>query len=65
MENQNNKKRNPERTALLICCTREEAERIREAAKRERRSISGFVMNAIQIRFSVESRIQEGKRRNG
>jgi len=44
---------------LLICCTREEAERIRTAAKRERRSISGFVMNAVMSRFSLEGRLQE------
>jgi uncharacterized protein (DUF1778 family) len=44
---------------LLICCTREEAERIRTAAKRERRSISGFVMNAVMSRFAIEGRLQE------
>lgn len=35
------------RTALIIRCTPEEAERIRAAAKRERRTISAFVVNAI------------------
>jgi uncharacterized protein (DUF1778 family) len=44
---------------LLICCTREEAEQIRTAAKRERRSISGFVMNAVMTRLAVEGRLQE------
>ena len=44
---------------LLICCTREEAERIRTAAKRERRSISGFVMHAVMSRFALEGRLQE------
>jgi len=53
------RRRNPDRTMLLICCTREEAERIRTAAKRERRSISGFVMNAVMGRFAIEGRIQE------
>jgi len=47
------------RTALLIYCTKEEAERIRIAAKRERRTISGFVMNAVMSRFVMEGRLQE------
>ena len=45
------------RTALLIHCSQEEADRIREAAKRERRTISGFVMNAVMSRFEIESRL--------
>lgn len=45
------------RTALLIYCTREEAERIRAAAKRERRTITGFVMNAVMNRLGVQERI--------
>jgi len=53
------RQRNPNRTALLITCSREEAERIRAAAQRERRSISGFVMNAVMTRFTLEERIQE------
>jgi len=44
---------------LLVCCTRDEAERIKTAAKRERRSISGFVMNAVMTRFALEGRIQD------
>lgn len=43
-----------DRTALLSYCTREEAELIRTAAKRERRAISGFVMNSIMSRFVLE-----------
>jgi len=53
------RRRNPNRTVLLICCTCEEAERIRTSAKRERRSISGFVMNAVMTRFALEGRLQE------
>jgi hypothetical protein len=34
---------NPERRAVLIRCSREEAEKIRAAAKRERRSVSGYM----------------------
>ena len=45
------------RTALLIHCSRGEADRIREAALRERRTISGFVLNAVMSRFQLESRI--------
>lgn len=59
MKKLNKRRRNPDRTALLICCTREEAERIRLAARRERRSISAFVMNAIMSRFAVEGRLKE------
>lgn len=44
---------------LLICCSREEADRIRTAAKRERRSISGFVVNVVMNRFALEGRLQE------
>lgn len=48
-----------DRTALVIYCTREEAEQIKLAAKRERRTISGFVMNAVMSRFVVEARLRE------
>jgi uncharacterized protein (DUF1778 family) len=37
----------PERTALLIRCSKEEAEKIRDAAERERRTLSGYVLNTI------------------
>lgn len=50
-----------DRTALLVYCTREEADQIRKAAKRERRTISGFVMNAVMNRFAIEGRLQERK----
>ena len=52
-------RRNTSRTAMLICCTRDEADRIRAAAKKERRSISAFVLNAVMTRFAVEGRLQE------
>jgi len=51
-----------DKTALLIYCTKEEADQIRTAAKRERRTISGFVMNAVMNRFAVESRIDERRK---
>lgn len=53
------RQRKPDRTVLLVCCTREEAERIRVAARRERRSISAFVLNAVMTRFVLEGRLQE------
>ena len=40
------------RTALLIRCTEEEATAIREAARRERRTVSAFVLNAVMNRIS-------------
>ena len=59
MPNDGKRQRNSDRTVLLICCTREEAQQIRTAAKRERRSISGFVLNAVMTRFALEGRLQE------
>ncbi len=49
------------RTALLIYCTREEAARVRAAAGRERRTISGFVMNAVMARFGQAAELQTEK----
>ena len=49
------------KTALLVYCTQDEADQIRKAAKRERRTISGFVMNAVMNRFAIEGRIRERK----
>ncbi len=47
----------PPRTALLVRCTREEAETIRAAAARERRTLSGFILNAVMfhIRAGAET----------
>ena len=45
------------RKALLIRCTSEEAQQIREAAERERRTISGFILNAVMNRLSVQHRV--------
>jgi uncharacterized protein (DUF1778 family) len=35
------------RTALLVRCTVEEAENIRQAAGKEGRTITGFILNAV------------------
>jgi uncharacterized protein (DUF1778 family) len=48
-----------ERTALLVRCTAQEAEAIRRAAKRERRSISGFVLNAVMNRLASQAAIMD------
>lgn len=45
------------RTALLVRCTGQEAEAIRKAAKRERRSISGFILNAVMNRLGNQAAI--------
>jgi hypothetical protein len=47
------------KTALLIRCTRQEAEAIRAAAARERRTISGFILNAIRHRLETHNRLVE------
>ena len=39
------------RAAILIRCTAEEAELIRRTARRERRTISAFVLNALAERL--------------
>ena len=47
------------RTAVLVRCTTEEADAIRRAAKRERRSISGFILNAVMNRIAGQATIQQ------
>jgi hypothetical protein len=49
------------KTALLIYCSPEEAKAVREFAKRERRTISGFVMTAVTNRLTVLARVEEAK----
>lgn len=43
-----------ERAALLIRCSSQEAELIRQAAKCERRTLSGFVLNAV-LKYLAET----------
>ena len=45
------------RTALLIRCTEDEATAIREAARRERRTVSGFILNAVMNRMKFQQRM--------
>ncbi len=47
------------RTALLVRCSAEEAQTIREAARRERRTISGFVLNAVMNRITASRRVEQ------
>lgn len=53
------------RTALLVRCSEEEAEMIRDAAKRERRTISGFILNAVLNRIANQKRIEQAWRKGG
>ncbi len=47
-----------ERTALLVRCSGEEAEAIRQAARRERRTISGFILNAVLNRIAHQKKLE-------
>lgn len=46
-------------TTVAIRCTPDEAEAIREAAKRERRTIIAFVLNAVMTRLACQERSQQ------
>ena len=45
------------KAALFVRCTEEEAEKIRRAAKAERRTVSGFVLNAVFNRIALRERL--------
>jgi len=45
-----------ERTALLIRCSKEETEKIQTAAKRERRTLSGYVQHTVLRRISNQEK---------
>lgn len=61
--------RNPsKKTAILVRCTREEADLIRKAAAVERRTLSGFILNAVIGRLRDASSPvsqQPGRKREG
>ena len=46
------------RTALLIRCDKEEADLIRNAAQQERRTVSGYVLNAVMQRIAARTRVR-------
>lgn len=48
-----------ERTALLIRCSRAEADKIREMALRERRTVSGYVLHAVISRIAFREHIKQ------
>ena len=52
----NNNGKQP-RAALLIRCTEDEATAIREAARRERRTVSAFVLHAVMNRIKFRQRM--------
>ncbi len=55
----------PERTAILVRCTKAEAELIREAARRERRTLSGYILNSVLNRIQNRERVLQGWRPGG
>jgi len=50
---------NSNRTALLIRCSREEADRIRAAAKRQKRTLSAYVLRALTSRLDFEAQMEK------
>jgi hypothetical protein len=46
-----------ERTALLIRCSKEEAERVRIEADKQRRTISGYVLQIMGRAIEIENRL--------
>jgi uncharacterized protein (DUF1778 family) len=54
-----------DRTVLLISCSKEEAEKIRQRAASDRRTISGYVLNICLRAVSIQEKISErtGRRR--
>ena len=47
------------RTALLLRCSQQEADVIHDAAKRERRTISAFMLNAAMNHINAREKAQE------
>jgi len=47
-----------ERTALLIRCSKEEAERVRIEAEKQRRTISGYVLQIMSRAIEIENRLR-------
>lgn len=50
---------NNHRTALLLRCSEEESKLIHEAANRERRTISAFLLNAAMNHINAREKAQE------
>lgn len=45
------------KTAILIRCTEEEAQQIRQAAALERRTLSGYILNAVMNRIKIRTQM--------
>jgi uncharacterized protein (DUF1778 family) len=45
------------KAALFVRCTDEEAEKIRRTARLERRTVSGFILNAVFSRIAARDRM--------
>jgi uncharacterized protein (DUF1778 family) len=62
-DSQRKKKRKKEKlnrvNAFLVRCSDDEARLIRTAARRERRSINGFILHSVMIRLEVHRRTDE------
>jgi hypothetical protein len=46
-----------DRTALIICCSREQAARIHERAASERRTVSGYLLRVLMRWMDLEERL--------
>src|SRR5215467_632189 len=46
-----------DRTALLICCSAEEAQKVRREAEHERRTMAGYVLNILLRALTLEERL--------
>ncbi len=51
------------KAALFVRCTEEEAERIRRAARAERRTVSGYILNAVFNRIEMRERLLDNSMR--
>ena len=49
--------RSSNQAVLFIRCTKEEAEKIRRVAKLERRTLSGFILNAVLARIEMREKM--------
>jgi len=48
---------NRKRSVLFIRCSLQEAEEIRNAARRERRTLSAFVLNCVNVRLTMMEKV--------
>ena len=52
-------KKQKRQNAFLLRCSENEADLIREAARRERRSINAFILHSVLIRLEIHRRTDE------